>query len=53
MNKIKKIIILSVIVLLNGCAGMSGEFDCTVSSGGKCLPMDQINKMADAGSFNR
>jgi len=53
MNKIIKIILFGLIILLTGCAGISGEFDCTVSSGGKCLPMDKINKMADAGAFNR
>lgn len=49
----KILLIFSLAILLSGCAGMNGEFDCNVSSGGKCLPMDQINKMATAGAFNR
>lgn len=39
-------------VFLSGCAGMNGKFDCNVSSGGKCAPMNHINKMADRGAFN-
>jgi len=38
---------------LSGCAGMNNQFDCNVDSGGKCLSMDQINKMASSGMFNR
>jgi hypothetical protein len=49
----KKIIVLCLIFLLSGCVGMGSKFDCNVSSGGKCLPMDKINQMADAGMFNR
>jgi conjugal transfer pilus assembly protein TraV len=37
---------------LSGCAGMGHQFDCNVSSGGKCAPMHNINKMADHGAFN-
>lgn len=47
------IITLIVSMCLVGCAGMGSDFDCNADSGGKCLPMDQINKMADAGAFNR
>ena len=47
------ITILTLSTLLTACAGMGSQFDCNVNSGGKCLPEDQINKMADAGSFNR
>ena len=53
MKNIRKIMICGSVIFLVGCAGMSGEFDCNVSSGGKCLPTDQVNKMADAGVFNR
>lgn len=54
MNKTMKTIITLVLVfLLSGCAGMGSKFDCNVSSGGKCLPVDKINQMADAGMFNR
>ena len=38
-------------VFLAGCSGMSGKFDCNVSSGGRCAPMSQINKMANQGTF--
>lgn len=38
-------------LLLSGCAGMNGKFDCNVSSGGKCAPMNHINKMANYGAF--
>ncbi|MBU0744903.1 MAG: type IV conjugative transfer system lipoprotein TraV [Gammaproteobacteria bacterium] len=41
------------ILFLSGCAGMNGKFDCNVNSGGKCAPMNQINKMADTGLFNK
>ena len=44
---------LFMTLVLSGCAGMNSRFDCNVNSGGKCLPMDQVNKMADAGAFNR
>lgn len=37
---------------LSGCMGMGSKFDCNVSSGGKCAPMNHINKMADYGMFN-
>lgn len=37
--------------LLTGCVGIGGNFDCNVSSGGKCAPMHQINTMADRGEF--
>jgi len=53
MKKFKKILLLGSVIFLVGCVGMNGEFDCNVSSGGKCLPTDQVNKMVDAGAFNR
>lgn len=40
---------VALFVVLSGCAGMNGEFDCNVNSGGKCLPMDEINKMVVVG----
>jgi hypothetical protein len=46
-------VVLVLIVCLSGCAGMGSDFDCNADSGGKCLPMDQINKMTDAGAFDR
>lgn len=36
---------------LSGCTSMNGKFDCNVGSGGKCVPMNHINKMADYGAF--
>ena len=38
-------------IFLAGCSGMGGKFDCNVSSGGRCAPMSQINKMANRGAF--
>ena len=49
----KKISVLFLLLLLVGCTGMHSKFDCNVDSGGKCLPMDQINKLATQGAFNR
>lgn len=40
------------IPFLSGCAGMGSKFDCNVDSGGRCTPMNHINKMADYGAFN-
>lgn len=54
MKKIKPIFLVSLLVsaiFLSGCAGMNGQFDCNASSGGRCAPMSQINKMADYGMF--
>lgn len=48
----RKLILLGLIICLSGCAGMNSTFDCNVSSGGKCLPMDRINQMADQSAFN-
>ena len=38
-------------LFLSGCAGMNSSFDCDVGSGGKCVPMHHINKMANYGAF--
>ena len=49
----KQLLAISILVFfLSGCMGMGSKFDCNVSSGGKCAPMNHINKMADYGAFN-
>ncbi|CAL7962414.1 conjugal transfer pilus assembly protein TraV [Gammaproteobacteria bacterium] len=40
------------VLFLSGCVGMNSKFDCNVGSGGKCAPMNNINKMANLGEFN-
>jgi len=55
MKKIKPIFLVSLLVFvlcLSGCTNMNGQFDCNASSGGRCAPMNQINKMADYGMFH-
>ncbi len=48
----QKIILINLACTsLTGCIGMGGDFDCNVSSGGRCAPMHHINKMADRGEF--
>jgi len=39
------------LVSLTGCIGMGSRFDCNVDSGGKCAPMNHINKLANYGVF--
>lgn len=54
MKKTKSIFLVSLLVFtifLSGCTNMNGQFDCNASSGGRCAPMNQINKMADYGMF--
>ena len=54
-KKIKKATNVSLLffpILLTGCVGMNSSFDCNVSSGGRCAPMDRIHKMADRGEFS-
>ena len=54
MKKIKSIFLVSLLVstiFLTGCTSMNSQFDCNASSGGRCAPMNQINKMADYGMF--
>ncbi len=43
---------LFLLPLLSGCTGMRSKFDCNVSSGGGCVSMKQVNKMADYGAFS-
>ena len=58
IKKIKKLVVLKrsaflfLVIFLSGCVGMSSKFDCNIGSGGKCLPMHHINKMAVQGVFN-
>jgi len=40
------------LVSLTGCIGMGSKFDCNVDSGGRCAPMNHINKLANYGVFN-
>lgn len=53
-KKTLKILLLGIVIptFLSGCMGINSRFDCNVSSGGKCVPMDSIHKMADRGEFN-
>jgi len=49
---VKAIAVFNTVLFLSGCIGMNSKFDCNVSSGGKCAPMNSIHKMADQGMFN-
>ena len=52
MKKIRTIFVITFLICLSGCAGMSSKFDCEVDSGGKCAPMHHINQMANNGAFS-
>ena len=51
-TKVLKKLTPLAILFLTGCSGMESKFDCNVSSGGRCSPMHQINRMASRGYFN-
>lgn len=56
MTKFKKInLVLGISFALTGCAGMNGQFDCNKvgGMGVGCTSLDQVNKMANQGQFNR
>ena len=52
INSCNWLIIITCFAGLTGCVGIGSKFDCNVNSGGKCAPMQQINKLADAGVFH-
>lgn len=52
MNSKSKVFIMFLPIFLAGCSVMNSKFDCNVSSGGRCAPMGQINKIATQGAFH-
>lgn len=53
MEKLKVSFLLGALaLLLGGCAGLSGDFTCSDSATGSCLPVDKVNQQAQAGVFS-
>ncbi len=48
----KRVLVMTMSVVLSGCAGMSGKFGCNASAGDSCTPVSQVNAQADAGVFD-
>jgi hypothetical protein len=46
-----KYFIIPISIFLSGCAGFGNKFDCNVDSEGRCIPMHQVNQMANYGAF--
>jgi conjugal transfer pilus assembly protein TraV len=42
----KKIITVTAIIMLTGCAGTASEFQCTGSATDRCMTMEQANRLA-------
>ena len=54
MQLVKIIPVISVALLLGGCAGMNNDFDCNKvgGMGAGCVSMGQVNGMVNDGKIN-
>ncbi len=48
----KSVLAVMSLILLSGCAGMSGKFGCDATAGDSCTPVSKVNAQADAGAFD-
>jgi len=51
--KRKNTIILLLMLVLSGCAGMNPKFDCPMKPGIRCESLDQVNDRVNRGEIGR
>ena len=45
------VLLLPLVVLINGCAGMNSQFDCPMKPGVRCESLDQVNEAVNRGEI--
>ena len=41
------------VLLLSACTGMNADFHCNAKAGDSCMPISQVNQLANAGAYNQ
>ena len=49
VNKVKEVILFTVVGLLSACTSLNSNFDCPNKAGVNCKSLDEINAMVDSG----